>query len=390
MRLVPFRYPLRSLFVRRGPTLFAAFGIGLTVAVLAGVLALREGFTSMLVGKGHEDLAVYLRPGALSEGESLVRYPEDVNIIKARPEVEADEKGLPIAAAESYLGIKLEKLDGTGTTLVPVRGVEAMSFRLQARDLRIVEGRMPELFSDEVIVGAPLSRRMKGCRVGETLVFNTTPFKVVGIFVHGGGYESEVWAGVERITAATKRTFRQRVVVKLKPGTDVVALAEALKKDPRLPVEVRTERAYFEAQTSANSTLLTALATILTSLMGAAAVLGALNTMLAAVGGRTREVGILVTLGYKRFPVFFSFLAEAAMIGVLGGTMGCLLVLPLNGVETSTTNWNTFTEAAFAFKVTAPLLGRALFVAVGLGLLGGTFPAWRASRLLPTEALRRL
>lgn len=389
MRLVPLRYPLRSLLVRRGPTLFASFGIALTVAVLSAVLALREGFTSMMAGHGREDLAVYLRPGALSEGESIVRYPKDSRAITARPEVVTDENGLPIAASESYLGIKLDKADDSGSALVPVRGVEDASFRMQQRDFRIVEGRMPVLPADEIVVGLPVSKRMKGCKVGDTLVFNTTPFKVVGVFEHAGGYGSEIWAGVDRITAATRRTFRQRVIAQLKPGTDLVAVAASLKKDVDVPVEIRSEKAYFEAQTSANATLLSVLAGILTSLMGAAAVLGALNTMLAAVGGRTREVGILMTLGYKRFPVFLSFLLEASMIGVLGGALGCLLVLPLNGIETSTTNWNTFTETAFAFRVTAPLLGRSLFVAVVLGLLGGTIPAWQASRLLPTAALRR-
>lgn len=389
MRLVPLRYPLRSLFVRFAPTLFAAFGIGLTVAVLAGVLALREGFLSLVAGHGREDVVIYLRPGALSEGESIVRWPDDARILMARPEVAVDDKGLPVAAAESFLGIKLEKADGSGTALVPVRGVTEASFRIQERSLRIVEGGRPALAADEVIVGAPLSRRMKGCRVGDTLTFNTTPFKVVGVFEQDGGYASEIWAGVERITAATRRQFRQRVIAQIKPGTDVDALAREVKTDKRLPVEARTERAYFEAQTTANAAVLSILATILTTLMGAAAVLGAVNTMLAAVGGRTREVGVLVALGYKRFPVFFSFLLEAMFIGVLGGVIGCVLVLPLNGIETSTTNWNTFTETAFAFRVTAPLLGRSLLVAVVLGLLGGTIPAWQASRLLPTAALRR-
>ncbi len=390
MRFVPLAYPVRSLLVRRGPTAFAALGIGLTVAILAGVLALNEGFHSMLVANGRDDLAVFLRQSATSEGESLVRFPDDTGTLRARPEVVSDEFGVPIAAAESYLGINIDKLDGSGTTIVPVRGVEAATFRLQERSFRLLPGgAMPVLTADEVIVGAPLSRRMKGCRVGETILFNTTPFKVVGIFESAGGYASEIWGGVERIADALRRTFRQRLIAQIKPGTDMAAFNASLKA-AKLPVEVKSERAYFESQTSANSVLLSILAGILTSLMGAAAVIGALNTMLAAVGGRTREIGVLVALGYKRFPVFCSFLLEAALIGLIGGALGCLLVLPLNGVETSTTNWNTFTEAAFAFRVTPALLARSLLVAVGLGLIGGTIPAWRASRLLPTAALRRL
>jgi len=390
MKLVPLSYPLRSLFVRVGPTLFSAFGIGLTVAVLGGVLALREGFSATLAENGRSDVGVYLRPGATSEGESVVRYPGDSSILKTRPEVATDAAGVPLAAAESYVGVTLAKLDGTGTTIVTVRGIEPASLAIHGSRLRIVKGRALTFSGNELIVGAPLSRRMKGCQVGETLTLNVTPFTVVGIFEHEGGYQSEIWGNVESITSATKRPFRQRVIAQLRPGTDPDQVVASLKADKRLPVEMKTEREYFRSQTTANSGLLMLLATILTSLMGTAAVLGAVNTMLASLGARTREVGILMAIGYRGFPIFLSFLLEAACIGALGGALGCLLVIPLNGIETSTTNWNTFTEAAFAFRVTPALLARSVFLAVVLGLLGGAVPAWRASRLLPTDAMRRL
>ncbi|HVG94447.1 MAG TPA: ABC transporter permease, partial [Planctomycetota bacterium] len=210
------------------------------------------------------------------------------------------------------------------------------------------------------------------------------------VFAHEGAYSSEIWGDVDRITAALQRPFRQRVVAKARPGTNVDTVAAELEDDKRIPVKVQTERAYYRSQTSRLGDVLMFLATVLTSLMGAAAVLGAVNTMLAAVGARTREVGILVALGYRGSSVFLSFLLEAAVIGVVGGLVGCLLVLPLNGIQTSTTNWNTFTDVAFAFRVTPGLLLRAVAVAVVLGLLGGAVPAWRASRLIPTAALRRL
>jgi putative ABC transport system permease protein len=155
-------------------------------------------------------------------------------------------------------------------------------------------------------------------------------------------------------------------------------------------MKLQSEKAYYAAQTTTLGDVLMALATILTTLMGTAAVLGAVNTMLAAVGARTREVGVLVSLGYRGFSVFLSFLIEAGVIGLAGGVLGCLIVLPLNGLQTGTTNWNTFTEVAFAFRVTPPLLAKSVGVAVLLGLLGGAVPAWRASRLVPTAALRRL
>lgn len=390
MRLVPLRYTVRSLVVRWSPSLFSALGIGLTVAVLGGVLALREGFRSLLAETGSDDVVVYLRPGAQSEGESIVRHPQDTNVLKARPEVVV-EGNVPLAAAESYLGLKLPRTDGSGTTIVTVRGVEIpVSMRIQGPKWRLVEGKEPRPGSDEVVVGRPLTSRIVGCKVGETLTFNVTPFKVVGVFVHDGAYASEIWGDVDRICAALERPFRQRLVAKVKEGTDVAALEKQLESDKQVPVKAQTERAYFRAQTTALGNVLQFLAGILTTLMGAAAVLGAVNTMLAAVGARTREVGILMSIGYRRFPVFFCFLVEAAAIGLVGGVLGAVLVLPFNGLQTSTTNWNTFTEIAFAFRVTPTILATSVVVAVVLGLLGGAVPAWRASRLVPTAALRRL
>lgn len=391
MRLVPLRYTVRSLVVRWSPSLFSALGIGLTVAVLGGVLALREGFRTLLADTGSDEVVVYLRPGAQSEGESIVRHPADTSVLKTRAEVALDAGGAPLAAAESYLGLKLERTDGSGTTIVTVRGVEIpASMKIQGPRWRIVDGREPTPGSDEVVVGRPLTTRIRDTSIGSTLVFNVTPFKVVGIFENDGAYSSEIWGDVDRICAALERPFRQRLVARVKPGTDIAAIAKELESDKRVPVKAQTERAYFAAQTTALGGVLNFLAGVLTTLMGAAAVLGAVNTMLAAVGARTREVGILMALGYRRLPVFLCFLVEAGVIGLAGGVVGGLLVLPFNGIQTSTTNWNTFTEIAFAFRVTPTILGTSVLVALVLGLLGGAVPAWRASRLVPTAALRRL
>jgi putative ABC transport system permease protein len=390
VRLVPFRYPIRSIAVRWSSSLFSSLGIGLTVAVLGGVLSLREGFSSVVGDAGRDDVGVYLRPGAQSEGMSLVRYPQDAREIAVRPEIAVAPDGTRLVAAESYLGIFLPKADGSGTAMVSLRGIEPTSVPIHGRDFSIVEGRMIAFGSDEILVGKPLAGRIANTNVGDVLQINLTPFKVVGHFRHRGAYGSELWADVVRLGEATKRPYRQRVVAQLKEGSDPAAIAKDLKEDKQAPVQFETERAHFRSQTAALGGVLGVLAGLLTSIMGAAAVLGAVNTMLAAVGARTREVGILVALGYRRLPIFLCFLFEAAAIGLVGGLIGVLLVLPFNGLETSTTNWNTFTEVAFAFRVTPRVLTISLVVAFVLGTLGGAIPAWRASRLVPTAALRRL
>jgi ABC-type antimicrobial peptide transport system permease subunit len=216
-----------------------------------------------------------------------------------------------------------------------------------------------------------------------------TPFRVVGVFEYDGAYRSEIWGDVDRIVAALERPMRQRVVALLKPGTDVEALAKALENDKRLPSKMMSERAYFVSQTNVLGGVLSLLGQLLAGILGIAAVLGAANTMLAAVGARTREIGVLRSLGFGSQAILLAFLFESALIGFVGGLIGCVIVLPLDGIETGTMNWNTFTESAFSFQVDATLLATAVGIAVVLGLLGGFIPSWRASRLPPVEAMRR-
>lgn len=389
-RLVPLQYPIRSLLVRWQASILSALGIAMTIAVLCGVFALRAGFESLHARTGAENVAVYLRAGATSEGESGISL-ESVNTYKVRPEIALDERGQPLAAGETYLALFLNKMGEGGLVNVPIRGVEPASFAIHGDQLRILPGgRSFNFGADEIVVGKPTSERIRDCHLGATLIINVTPFKVVGIFEHEGAYRSEIWGDVDRIAAALERPMRQRVIARLKPGTDVSALQDEIEGDKRLPSKLMTERGYFAAQTNVLGGVLGILGSLLAGILGLAAVLGAANTMLASVGARTHEVGVLRSIGFGRFAILAAFLLEAALIGLAGGIIGCLLVLPLNGLETGTMNWNTFTESAFAFRVDAPLLTTAIVLSIVLGLLGGLVPAWRASRLKPVEAMRRM
>jgi putative ABC transport system permease protein len=384
----PWAYPWRSLLVRWQSSLFSAVGIAMTVAVLCGVFALRLGLAELLTTTGEEDVVVYMRVGATSEGESGIPLDRVQKYVKERPEVLLDERGRPLAAGETYLALYLPRRDGSGEANVPLRGVEDASFAIQGEKIRVLEGRRFSPGADEVIVGRPLVSRVAGCEVGGMLRINVTPFRVVGVFEHDGAYGSEIWGDVDRLAAALERPIRQRVVAKLGPGWSAERVAEDLEGHKELAAKVQSERAYFASQTRLVD-ILQYLGAFLTIVLGVAAVLGATNTMLAAVGARTREVGILRAMGFGRFAILVAFLIEAALIGLVGGLAGAVLVLPLDGIETGTMNWNTFTETAFAFRVDAKLLATAVVIAVLLGLVGGLFPAWRASRLQPVEALRR-
>jgi putative ABC transport system permease protein len=388
MAFVPFSYNVRSLFVRRSATLLTICGIGATVAVLAGVLALQRGFESLFTSAGREDVAIFLRPGATSEGDSLFERDRSEILIKGRREIALDAAGLPLAAAERYLAVRREKLDG-GETNVPIRGIGPQSLAIHAELVDVVAGRALAFGADEVMVGSSLTSRIADCRVGDVLVLNTTPFRVVGEFRSSGPFASEIWGDAERIGAALERPLYNRVVARIVPGTDLEALSAELERDKRVPAKIMTERAFLASQTTILSGVLLFLGGFLATVMGAAAVLTGTNTMLAAISARSHEIGILASMGFRPVPIFLAFLLEALLLGVLGGALGCLLALPLEGVRTGTTNFQTFTEVAFAFRVTPDVLATAVSFAVLLGLLGGAVPAWRAARMKPTEALRR-
>jgi putative ABC transport system permease protein len=404
--LVPLSYNLRSLFVRKSATLLTVFGIGATVAIVAGILALQHGFQSMFTAGGRDDIAVFLRPGATNEGDSQFSRDRGLNLIKSMPEIEVGPKG-PIASMEAYLAVLLAPSRG-GVTNVPLRGVQPMTFEMRKDELKIVEGRNFTPGTDELIVGSRLVGRIEHCRLGDSITLNNTPYQVVGVFEHPGQFGGEIWGDLDRLLATMHRYGPNRVIAQLKRGTDLGApdpakvlfqdtppdpqpgsIAERLLKDPQVPAKVYTEKQFLASQTVMLSFILVGLSSILGLVMGLAAIFTATNTMLSAIQARTHEIGILLSIGYRPIPIFLSFLFEALLLGLIGGLAGCLMTLPFNGLKAGTMNFQTFTEMAFAFRVTPQVLGVAIFFSILLGLVGGAWPAFRAARMRPTVAMRR-
>jgi putative ABC transport system permease protein len=330
---------------------------------------------------------LFFRPGATHEGDSFFRRDKALQLVKTVPEIREDETGQPIASIECYVAIRRFRVNG-GETNVPVRGLEPRSLEIH-RNVRIVEGRTFHAGADEVVVGRKLVDRIRDCHLGDVIQINLTPLRVVGIFESDGPFESEIWGDLDRMLSALDRPFPNRVVARLDDGVDVAALGERMKKDKDIPAKVLSEKEYLASMTAALSGTLMVLGAFLAFVMGIAAVFTATNTMLAAVSARTHEIGILLAGGFRPFPVFLSFLFEAVVLGLLGGVAGCAVTLPLNGLQTGATNFNTFTEVAFAFRVTPGVLLTAVLFALALGLLGGAVPAWRAARMVPVDALRR-
>lgn len=379
---------LRSLPERMGPSIVAVVGIAGVVAVLTGILSIREGFRAVLDLSGRDDVAIVLRGGSTAEMSSGLSQEETRLIADAPGVVLAD--GEPIASAELYVIVDVP-LVTTGTPAnVPLRGVGPFAADLR-QDFQIVSGRMFNPGTSEAIVGSGAARRFAGLQVGETLRSGNVAWDIVGMFEDDGSVaESEIWSDAVVLQGAYNRgTSYQSMRIMLTGASALEEFVDALTTDPRLNTRVYTERDYYVEQSSTLVTLVDILGQTIAVFMGLAAVFGALNTMYSAVSGRTREIATLLALGFGALPVVASVLVEAMLLGALGGVLGGLIAyVGFNGMQASTINFASFSQVTFAFLVTPQLLLQGALYALALGFIGGLLPSVRAARLPIVVGLR--
>jgi putative ABC transport system permease protein len=383
---IPLEYNLRNLFVRKTATLMTAGGIALVVAVLVLTLALAHGFQETLVATGIPDNVLVIRTGSQTEMQSGLGR-EVAHIIDADPNVASLPGGIPMVSDESVVLTNLERRSG-GTSNITVRGIGEQGLALRP-SVRIAEGRPFRPGVDEVMVGRALSRRFLGCQLGSTLRFGSRDWLVVGIFESGGsGFESEIWGDVESLLPAFDRDAYSSVTMRMLDPNAFGTMKERLEADPRLRVDVFLEDDYYSAQSKQLAQVIRVLGMFLVIVMAFGAVFGALNTMYAAVGARTREIGTMLALGFTPANILVSFMIESILLSLVGGLIGCALALPIHGMSTGTTNWSSFSEIAFQFRLTPGILLTGLLASILLGAIGGYFPARNAARRTVTDALR--
>ena len=386
---IPFVYNLRSVTQRPVSTTLTALGIALVVAVFVAMLALANGFIAALVTTGSPDNVILLRRGADSELASAI--PRDaISVIMASPHIATGADGRPLASPETYIVLNLRRPGGDEFAVANVvaRGVSDKAWEVR-RNIKIVEGRRFASGQSEICVGAKLTGRFANTNVGDMLKFGGRDWKVVCRFTaQGSAFESEIWGENEQFQNVFRGNEFQAIIFRLKDPAGFEDAKRAFLADQRIQIDAHRESAFYAAQSSVLGNILRFLAIMITGIMAIGAVFGAVNTMYAAVSSRTPEIAVLLTLGFHPRSVLASFLAESAVIALIGGMIGCLLALPINGVVTSTTNFASFSEIAFAFRVTPSLLANGIVFAVVMGVAGGFFPARRASKLPVIQALR--
>ena len=381
---------LRSIPQRLGSSTVAVIGIAGVVIVFTAVLSIAEGFRAAMQGTGDPQTVIVLRSGSDTEMTSGLTG-EDTRLISEAPGIESGPHG-PKASAELFVIIG-HPLRRSGTDAnVPLRGLTPMALEVRPA-IRFIEGRMFRPGTTEVVVGRAASQQFSGLSVGSTVRSGENTWHVVGIFDAGGSVaESELWCDDKVLQSAYRRgNSYQAVYLRLQSVDSFQQLKDTLTANPRLNVSVMREPDYYAQQSQVLQTVIRSIGFGIAALMGLGAVFGAVNTMYSAVAARTREIATLRALGFGSTPVVFSVLVEALLLSIVGGVIGGLLAwIAFDGYQTATMNWQSFSQVAFAFKVTPDLLARGLTYAAIMGLLGGLLPALRAARLPVVTALRQL
>jgi putative ABC transport system permease protein len=369
----------------------AIIGIAGVVVVFVSVLSIAAGFSAAMQGSGSPDRALVMRSGADSEMTSGFDGNE-VEIIRQAPGIKREGQ-TPLVAGELLVVVDLPRKSAPDApSNVPVRGIEPASIRIRDQ-FSIVEGRMFGFGTNDVIVGRGAHGQFASMNVGDTIATGQNRWTVVGVFETDGGVaETEVWMDARTLQGAYRRgNTYQSVLARLDSRDSFDTFRDWLTANPQLNVAVRRENEYYVMQSEMLTNLIQTVGFGIAGLMGIGAVFGAILTMYTAVATRSREIATLRALGFNTGSVLVSILAESLVLGAIGGIIGgAVAYLGFNGYQTSTMNFQTFSQVAFAFRVTPELLGMGLFYALAMGLVGGLFPAIRAARLPIPTALREL
>jgi putative ABC transport system permease protein len=373
--------------VRKGSTLATAFTIGLTVGVFLMVMALARGIDLTLATSGEPLNMIVMREGSTAELNSVITR-ENFNDVIFLDGVER-ENDKPLASAEIVTLIYKARKGMTQGSNVTVRGVGPMSFKLRS-GFKTIAGRLFQPGLTEAVVSKRISERFQGLEIGDKFRVQTTEYTVVGLFDSAGkAFESEIWVDINSLASTTKREEAfSSVLMRARDQNALSALAKRITDDPKLHLKATAERVFYEDQQGAVSGALKGLGVFISFIMAVGAGFAGMNTMYAAVARRTKEIGTLRVLGFGRLSILVSFLLESISIALIGAVIGILMALPLNLVSTGTSNFVTFSEIAFNFRVTTDLMVIALIFGGFIGFVGSLLPSIRAARFKIVDALR--
>lgn len=387
---IPLSYNLRNLAVRKTTTVMTALGIALTVAVLCAVLSLVEGLRVAFTSSGNAMNLLLLRKGGNSELSSVVPRNDFQEVIRYRPGIARDASGEPLASLELVTIVNLPSKDAPDGMNLNVRGLSPTGLKVR-EETRLAQGRWFQQGRREVVAGSAIAARYPAAQIGNKIHFGRGDWEVVGIFESTyPARNSEIWGDLYQVQADLNRYDAcSSVLLRAADPTALRALTSEFLVEQRLQLDVMTEPDYFAKQTNSGD-VIRYLGTFVAIIMAVGSCFAAMNTMYAAVARRSQEIGTLRVLGFSQLSILVSFILESVLLSLLGGALGVLLVLPLNGLATGVGNMNTFAETSFALKITPKVVFSGLSFSLLMGVLGGFLPAFAAARKQILDALKQI
>src|SRR5262245_2275833 len=386
---IPISYNIRNLIRRRTTTIMTALGIALTVAVMLSVSAMVEGLRTSLSATGHPLHILVTRKGSTSELGSQMTQ-EQFQTIKVKQGIASSPEGGPMASLELVNVVILDSPENPAGINISLRGLTTTGFAMREY-VRIAEGRMFQPGRREVVVGKGLAKRYPKARIGSKLDFGRGEWDVVGVMDGGrSAADSEIFCDLAQLASDQNRDAAlSSALIRAADRASMQALMNDLSGDRRLNVDAVSEKSYYEAQT-ASALPIQFLGIFVAVIMAIGSSFAAMNTMYAAVARRSAEIGTLRVLGFSKSGILISFLIESLLLSLLGGVLGCLLVLPLNNFTTGIGSFVTFSEFTFDFRITPGIMLIGVVFALVMGVLGGLFPAASAARKEILTALREI
>lgn len=385
---LPLKYNVRNVLVRWRSTLTTILGIALVVGVYVLMQAMAAGIVKSSANTGSPDNLLLIRKGSTAESSSIVSRDQLRSLIYA-PEIARNAAGEPLVSADVLVLLNQPRRDNGGEANVLLRGISPRGRELRAQ-VKLVEGRWFQPGKREVVVSRRLAARFAGFEIGGTFKSGPATFTVTG---HSDGassaFDSEIWMDADEARAIFDRDQYSSLLVRPIDAQAATNLIQRLEADKRLQLVAKVESAYYSEQTSTAGPIRW-LGNFLAVSMSIGAIFAAMNTMYAAVGARTREIGTLRVLGFRRRTVVAGFLLEGAFLASLGGILGSSLSLLMNGYAVGTLNFATFSETVFEFRITPVLMLKGVLFSVIVGVAGTLLPAIRASRLPVISALKSL
>lgn len=383
---IPLKYNLRSIVNRWISAGMTVLGVALVTIIFVVIFAMGIGMERTLVGTGHPRNLIVLRQGATETTSGVTR--QQASDIAALEGIEKDAAGEALVSPELVV-VANHPLRGGAKANLALRGVGPQGPALRG-NIKISEGRWFNPGLGELVAGKGASGRFADLKVNDRPFIRGRSWIVVGTFeADGQAYESEVWGDIDDLRSQFKREYSS-LIVRVKSDADLARLARVVKDDKQIQLEGKPHADYYKDQ-NLGAQMMKAMGFIIGFVLSIGAIFGAANTMYAAVASRTREIATMRVFGFSRLAIWFSFMLEAAFLGLCGGALGAVASRFLfDGMTSGTANWATFSDMAFQFRVTWLLMAVGVLLAMLMGVVGGFLPAFRASRMTIAHALREL